>query len=270
MSVSQVLLLCVTLASSEASEATTGESEGLGKVIYLLKINLLADFHEKENRIFDPLSSECFRKKSLKSSGSKFDYYKSTRELYKSLATESSLSASFTSVFTLSATVSVATKSKCSEKTEVSGVSLIKQALTEKIYVDKECLVSAKKSTLKKEFVEYLEDLPLKIENPWLHNSWKAYRTFLDKYGSHVITSVKRGSKFQQMVFAESSESYSEKDFQVKACLSAAGPTSVGKLGVDPCVGVTSSELSKASKMSVSRARHGSLGEDSGKRIASW
>ena len=103
--------------------------------------------------------------------------------------------------------------------------------------------------------MEYLEELPLKIENPWLHNSWKAYRTFLDKYGSHVITAVKRGSKFQRMVFAESSESYSERDFQVKACLPAAGPTSVGKLGVDPCVSVTSCELSKASKMSVSETR---------------
>lgn len=112
MFVSQVLLLCVTLASSEASEATTGESEGLGKVIYLPKVNLLADFHERENRIFDPLSSECITKKSLRSSSSKFDYYKSTKELCKSLATESSLSASFTTVFTLSATVSVATKSK--------------------------------------------------------------------------------------------------------------------------------------------------------------
>ena len=137
MFVSLTLLFCVTLSFSEAAKATTGELEGLGKVIFLPKINLLADFHEKENRIFDPLSSDCFTKKSLKSSSSNFDYYKSTKELYQSLATESSLSASLTSTFTLRATVSVATKSKSSEKTEVRGISLIK-ALTEKIYVDKE------------------------------------------------------------------------------------------------------------------------------------
>ena len=255
MFVSLLLLLCVTLAIPEASQATDSESEGLGKVVYLPKINLLADFHEKENRIYEPLPSECFTKKPLKSSSSKFDYYKSTKELYKSLATESSLSASLTSTFTLSATVSVATKSKSSLKTEVSGISLIKEALTEKIYVDKECLVNAKKSTLDGGFLDYLENLPLKIEKPWFHNSWRAYRTFLDKYGSHVITSMRRGSRFQQMVFAESSQSYSERDFQVKACVSAAGPTSVGKLGVSACSKIGSNEISKASKMSVSETR---------------
>ena len=255
MFVSLTLLLCVTLAFSEATKATTGELEGLGKVIFLPKINLLADFHEKDNRIFDPLPSDCFTKKSLKSSSSNFNYYKSTKELYQSLATESSLSASLTSTFTLGATVSVATKRKSSEKTEVSGISLIKEALTEKIYVDKECLVNDEKSTLKRGFLDYLENLPLKIEKPWFHNSWKEYRTFLNKYGSHVITSVKRGSRFQQMVFAKSSESYSERDFQVRACVSAAGPTSVGKLGVSACSNVTSSEKSKASKMSVSETR---------------
>ena len=151
--------------------------------------------------------------------------------MFQSLATESSLTASLTSTFTLGATVSVATKSKSSEKTEVS-ISLIKQALTEKIYVDKECLVNDEKSTLKRGFLDYLENLPLKIEKAWFHNSWKEYRTFLKKYGSHVITSVKHGSRFQQMVFAKSSESYSERDFQVRACVSAADPMSVGKLGV--------------------------------------
>ena len=118
--VSLLLLLCVTLAFSEATKATTGESERLGKVVYLPDINILTDFHEKENRIFEPLPSECFTKEPLISSSSKFDYYKSTKELYQSLATESSLSASFTSTFTLSTTVLAATKRKSSEKMEVA------------------------------------------------------------------------------------------------------------------------------------------------------
>ena len=93
------------------------------------------------------------------------------KELYQSLVTESSLSASLTSTLTLSTTVSAATKRKISEKTEVSGISLIKQALIEMIYVDK-CFAKDKKSTLKRGFLDYLENSP--------------YRTFLDKYGSHV------------------------------------------------------------------------------------
>ena len=269
MFASLVLSLCVTLAFSEAKiaikgesnglkeakKATKGESEGLGKIIFLPNINLLADFQEKENSIFDPLPPECFKKFINTTSSSNFDYYKNTKAFYTSLATESSLSASLTSTFTLGATVSVATKSKSSEKSEVSGISLIKQALAEKIYVDKKCLTSAKTSTLNEEFMEYLEELPLKIDHPWLPNSWEEYETFLDKYGSHVITSVETGSRFQQMVFAESSESYSERDFQVRACVSAAGPTDVGELGLSACSNVTNSEKSKASKMSTSETR---------------
>ena len=240
----------------EAKKATKGESEGLGKILFPPNINLLDDFQEKENSIFDPLPSECFKKiiNTTKSSCN-FDYYKNTKAFYKSLATESSLSASLTSTFTLGATVSVATKGKSSEKSEVSGISLIKQALAEKIYVDKKCLTSAKTSTLNEEFMEYLEELPLKIDHPWFPNFWEEYKTFLDKYGSHVITSVETGSRFQQMVFAESSESYSQRDFQLKACILAAGPTNVGKLNVSACSSVNSSEVLKAKNMSTSETR---------------
>ena len=162
MFASLFLSLCVTLAFSEAKiaikgksnrlkeakKATKGESEGLGKIVFPPNINLLDDFQEKENSIFDPLPPECFKKIiNITKSSCKFDYYKNTMAFYKSLATESSLSTSLTSTFTLGATVSVATKGKSSEKSEVSGISLIKQALAEKIYVDKKCLTSAKTST---------------------------------------------------------------------------------------------------------------------------
>ena len=57
------------------------------------------------------------------------------------------------------------------------------------------------------------------------------------------------------MVLAESSESYSERDFQMKACISAASPTPIGKLDISACSNGTSSKRSKASKMSVSEKR---------------
>ena len=137
------------------------------------------------------------------SSSSHFEYYANNKEFYKSLATQSSLSASLQSAHSLGATVSVATKSKSSQQSELSGMSLIKQALTEKIHVDKECLVSDDISTLKGTFLNDLEDLPINFENPWDSKSWVRYCTVQEKYGSHLITSVKRGSKFQQMTFAE-------------------------------------------------------------------
>ena len=81
------------------------------------------------------------------------------------------------------------------------------------------------------------------------------YCTVLEKYGSHVITSVKRGSKLQQMTFAERAKAYTERDFQVKACVSVAGSTKVGKVGVSACSNVNKSEISKESRMSTSEKR---------------
>ena len=164
------------------------------------------------------------------------------------------MSASLQSAYSLGVTVSVAKNSKSSQSTEVSGMSLIKQALTEKVYVDKECLLNDITS-LKETFLSDLEDLPVNIQNPWEPNSWREYRNFLKEYGSHAITSVKRGSGFQQMTFAESSKAYTERDFHVKACISVAGPTQVGKVGVSACSNVSQSEISKASKMRTSKKR---------------
>ena len=55
---------------------------------------------------------------------------------------------------------------------------------------------------------------------------------------------MKRGSRFQQMTFAESSKAYTER-----------GPTQVGKVGVSACSNENQSEISKASKMSKSEKR---------------
>ena len=81
-------------------------------------------------------------------------------------------------------------------------------------------------------------------------NSWRSYNDFLDDYGSHVVTSVMRGVRIKEMSFSRSSESYSERDFQVKSCVSFAGPTSVGKVGVSACANISKQESSKASDMS--------------------
>ncbi|KAJ7383053.1 hypothetical protein OS493_030939 [Desmophyllum pertusum] len=54
------------------------------------------------------------------------------------------------------------------------------------------------------------------------------------------------------MTFAASSKSYSERDFQVKACAAFAGPTSAGQLDVSGCTEITSEEKSRASQISTS------------------
>ena len=92
----------------------------------------------------------------------------------------------------------------------------------------KDCLIDDTISTLKLALVNDFEKLPLLINMPWLKNSWKAYDTFLKTYGSHVITSVKRGSSISQTTFVESSTTYSQRDFQVKSCIALTDPNGIG------------------------------------------
>lgn len=48
------------------------------------------------------------------------------------------------------------------------------------------------------------------------------------------------------MTFAESSKSYSERDFEVKICLLLAGPTATEEVGFKACADISQSEKSKA------------------------
>ncbi|XP_078356965.1 DELTA-alicitoxin-Pse2b-like [Oculina patagonica] len=237
--------------SAPSASDQSGTTE-LGKAIYLRGTNLLGDFQERETAIFEPFPSECFNRvdKNFKSSSSHFEHYANTKAFYSTVGTQSGLDPSLQSSYTLSATLKVATKSNSSEISKVSGTSLIVMALKEKIMVKRGCLDGDETSTLKKRFVEDLERLPVKIENPWQRNSWKPYRTFLKEYGSHVVTSVTLGTSLKQMTFAESSKAYTERDFQVKSCAEFAGPVAFGNLDVSACSDVSKEELSNASKMS--------------------
>ena len=251
MSAPFVLFACLIFVSTCTSAPSAGKNEELGKAIDIRKANLLGDFQELERTIFEPFKQECFIDETKKSQSSRkfMEYYENSRAFYSSLATQSELDVSLQSSYTLGISLQVATKSKSSQSNKVSGLSLNAVAINEKILVRRGCL-EGDEATLTHEFQTDLENLPEKIEDPWETLSWKPYHNFLTTYGSHVITSVTLGASFRQMTFAESSKSYSERDFEVKSCLSLGGPTAAGELGFKACSNVTESEKSEASQIS--------------------
>ena len=242
------LTLFVIAATCRGSEIDPVRKE-LGKGVNLRKINLLGDFQEEESSVFEPFPERCFIKKKSHKTGSNFDYYASTKAFYSRMGIGAGLDASLQSRFTLGTTLSSVVQQAESKESQVSGMSLIIGAQTEKILVSKDCFHNQEISTLSKNLLKDFERLPMTIGKPWLANSWKAYSVFLNTYGSHVVTSVKRGASIRQTTFAESSKSYSQRDFQVKSCVSLAGPTSVGKVGVKACANVSKEEVAKTSSM---------------------
>ncbi|KAL9983878.1 hypothetical protein ACROYT_G006123 [Oculina patagonica] len=246
-----VLFICLTVVSISTGAAS--KTEELGKVVDLRGTDLLSDFQEREITIFESLDPECFidETKGIKSSRKFMQYYENSNSFYSSLASQSELDASLQSSYTLGVTLNVATKSKSSKEHKVSGMSLNALAVNEKVVLKRGCL-ETDKTTLTKGFLKDLDLLPLVVNDPWKSNSWEAYHSFLRKYGSHVITSVSIGSSFRQMTFAESDKSYSERQFEVKSCLSLAGGTPAGEGSFKACIDISSEEKKTASSMSTS------------------
>ena len=246
-----VFFLCLAVAFK--STVAYDKTVELGKVVDLRGTDLLSDFQERERTIFKPFNQECFidETKGIKGSRKFMQYYENSNAFYSSLATQSELDVSLQSSYTLGVSLKVATKSKSSTENKVSGMSLNALAVTEKILVKRGCLESDK-ATLTDEFEKDLELLPVHVKSPWEKNSWEPYNGFFKTWGSHLVTSVTRGSSFKQFTFAESSKSYTERDFELKSCLSLSGPTAAGEVGLKACADITKEERSEASQINTS------------------
>ena len=161
-----IYLTIIATPSARGAGETEGtskisETAELGKAINLAKTNLLEDFKEREASIFEAFPSKCFKKEKLNSTKSHFEYYASTKDFYSKLATQAGLDASLQSAYSLSATLNSVVDRTSSSKSKVSGISLIVESLTEKIHLDKDCLIDQGK--FKQSFLGRFERLPLKI-----------------------------------------------------------------------------------------------------------
>ena len=221
----------------------------LGKIINLRGTDLLGDFQQKESSLFEKIPKTCFLKQDLFYTGSYYDYYASTKDFYSKLAVSTGLSVSLQGSYTLGATLTSVISSEQSSSHKVSGISLNVRALKEKVLVKKDCLDDDSETKLSGKVLQTMKSLPLHVKVPWQRNSWTAYEAFLKRFGSHVITSAIRGSSIKQTTFAQSDEAYSQRQFQIKACVSLSGPTEVGELGVQACANVSKTEISKTTSM---------------------
>lgn len=175
-----------------------------------------------------------------------FQFYKDTEEFYSTLTTTSGLEGSLKTDFSLGLTLDQVSKNVGGTNRTVTGNSLLFMASYRQDMLEKKCLNH--ENHLDKEFLESLETLPVSTREPWNSNAWKHYDVFLNKYGSHVITFILVGSVINQMAFAETEDFYTERDFQVKSCISLGVPLDT-LFGV--CSSIDKSEISRVSKLSM-------------------
>ena len=152
-----------------------------------------------------------------------FRFYKNTEEFYSSMTTYSGLENSLQTDFSLSQTLDQASENIGGTDRRVTGNSLYFVASRRQEMLAQVCLIYEK--YFDETFLNSFQSLPVNIPQPWMASDWKEYDIFLKKYGSHVFKSVWVGSMINQMAFAETSQSYTELDFQVKCCLTVPGYT---------------------------------------------
>ena len=178
-------------------------------------------------------------------------FYESTESFYRSMAVTSSISLSLKGKFTMEVTLSSASNSVSSGSVDVAGSSINVYALKDYYQISKNCLNNAQFS---KEFEKDFGRLPADIKDPSKRSHWVDYHTFLKKYGSHVLTTVDRGSRMVQWTFAKKTEKYSEEEFTLKACIDLAQvPTQAGLLNVNACGNYSKEEIQRASRMNTKK-----------------
>ncbi|XP_020896890.1 DELTA-thalatoxin-Avl2a isoform X2 [Exaiptasia diaphana] len=234
------------------AEPSVTSRGALGQGFEIHKEDLLTkQFKGTGAKIFEDLPmDECTKTDKLGAIQKDDSFYSSTESLYNSISTNTKVSGSLKGTYTLGASVDAVTNNIASSETEVQGLSLNIRAYSLSSALKKDCI---NKKSLVKDLVEAFEALPSKVDQPWKITSWKQYKVFLSKYGSHFVKESISGSSIYQYVFAKSDKKFSQKDFTVKACVSLAGPTQAGKAEVSACAGVTKKDIEKSSSQSMTK-----------------
>ena len=229
--------------------ATAIHDSGLGQSFYLPNYDLNSESLQGGFPIFEPLPEECLKTTNMFTVESKTAYYEDTATFYKSLSSTFSLSADVENDFTMGATLDGSTNSISGSTRTVKGLTLQVYSTASKDYLISSCL---RRGTLSQSVSKNFENLSPTIEKPWTDAEWAPYDVFLKNYGSHYVTQVYYGSALYQYCFSDTSRSYTQKQYSIKACVNFAGPTVAPTLNISACAGLTSDEIKSVSSLATS------------------
>ena len=221
----------------------------IGRSFYIPNYNLLSGDMFGGYTFFKKVPSTCLKTHKLHRNVDTDVFFSSTSSFYNRLSTHTSISADLKGAFTMGTTLDVTTQSISEDKRTVAGVTLDVHAARSVDYLEKSC---SHELVLNENVRKSFENLPLTISEPWMQSSWREYMIFLNTYGSHIVREVVYGSSIYQHCFAESSRSYTKRQFAVKSCLEFEGPTKVGKLGIKVCGGISQEEINSVQRSQTS------------------
>ena len=234
------LILSVALgAFAVAAYSDDPSIIGLTESIYVPEKDLLGAIPNGVH-IFNEIPPKCILQKNDSTSVRHDEYFSNTATFYSSIGTSTGLKGTYEADFTLGVTLDATTKSISAGERTVSGNSLKMATKPFTKFVDLDCINAGVLTPGVLAAFDKLEDV---VQKPWLTESWRSYKTFLQKYGSHLVVEVVFGSSIDQYAFAKSEKKYTAREFTVKSCVSLAGSTGVEKLNVSLCANISKEEV---------------------------
>ena len=221
----------------------------IGQMFYIPQYSPATDELTGGVQLFDANHiKNCYIESTQAELNTEMTYYSNTESIFKSLASEISLSGDMSTIFTLGASLDKVTANIDGSRRKVSGMTLKIYAYEKKVSFDRQCMIT--EGILDRSVAAAFENLPEVINHPELASSWAQYQTFLTTFGSHFVSEVRYGSSIFQNVFAQSSHKYSYRNFAVKACVALAGSgsgTVIENLGVSVCTHISDQEAQQSS-----------------------
>ncbi|KAI6661804.1 MAC/Perforin domain-containing protein [Oopsacas minuta] len=231
-------------------EGAMPDTSPIGTSFYVPKVGLLDDDLVGGYPVFKDLPPQCILSlPDVDIIQGDSSFYENTKSFYHSIASDTSISLKLEVDFTMGFTLGFITNSISGSSNKVRGSTYSAYSQSSKASMDHKCLHN---QALDVSLVEAFEKLPTTIEKPWLKSEWTPYQLFLDTYNSHIVTDVKYGSGIYQHCFSDASNSYTAKQYGIKACLDFAGSIPRGSIGLDICSGVTKEDNSSVSSLSIS------------------
>lgn len=239
----------VALGVETNDVSQSSQRGGFGQGFYIPEEHLLSSrLTARGSTIFDSIPEKCIVEESTGNYRKEENFYKSTKSLYSAISTNTGIELNLQGQFTMGASIQAVTNNVASKDSMISGSSLQMYAESKESSLSRDCINDLK---FKSNFIEDFRKLNKIIQKPWLKQSWRHYKSFLKKYGSHVVKTIRSGSSLYQYQFAETDKAYSERNFTVKACASLAGPTNVGELGLSACSSVTKDDIKRVSDLKI-------------------
>lgn len=196
------------------------ETYGIGKGFDISKINILepSKFIDSGKSIFKKIPKSCLDITKGSTTKKTFVTTNNTDELVNSISSENNINGSLTlKIFCLKSTVMANTKYDITKYNNIKTSRFI--LLNENKIVNFINNESCRETNIDQSFIESFNSLPVKILEPSKAESWIMFDKFFNIWGTHVITQVIYGSRFEKWESTIDIRDDIQKKLEAKICL---------------------------------------------------